>query len=100
MQAGFQAYKALGYQQAAAGTFDTAKTLATAGITIPPGAALVYIKCEAQAVRMRDDGTAPTTTVGYPLAVGTDFVYTAAQLPQLQIISQVIGAVLNFWFYG
>lgn len=100
MQAGFQAYRALGYQQAAAGVFDTAKALATAGITIPAGAALVYIKCEAQAIRMRDDGTAPTAGVGYPLAVATEFVYTAAQLSQLQIIAQVAGAVLNFWFYG
>ena len=100
MQSGYQALKALGYAQAAAGTFDTAKTLATASISIPAGTALVYIKCEAQAIRMRDDGTAPTAGVGYPLAVATEFVYTAAQLSQLQIISQVAGAIVNFWFYG
>ena|SRR6185436_4524498 len=96
----FIAEKALGYQQAVAGTFDAAKTLAAAGITIPQGTALVYISCEAQAIRWRDDGSAPTAAIGMPLAVGVERAYTARNIASMQIISAVAGAIVNFTFYG
>jgi hypothetical protein len=100
MQQNFIAEKPLGYAQAAAGTFDTAKTLAVAGITVPDGTALILIVAEAQAIRWRDDGIAPTTTVGQPLAVSTELRYTARGSRALQIISQAAGAIVNFVFYG
>lgn len=90
----------LGYFQAAAGTFDTAKTLAAAGITIPAGTALVMIQTEAQAIRWRDDGTNPTAAVGYPLPVAAELRYTSRSPSALRIIAQTAGAILNFAFYG
>lgn len=100
MNPNFIAEKSLGYAQAPAGTFVTAKTLAVAGIAIPAGASLCVISCEAQAIRWRDDGTAPTTAVGMPLAVATELRYTARNLASMQIIEQVAGAIVNFNFYG
>jgi hypothetical protein len=53
---------------------------------------------EAQAIRYRDDGTAPTATVGQPVAVGASVTYTGA-LSKVQVISQTSGAKLNVLFY-
>lgn len=107
MQANYWADKALGYVQAAAGTFDTAKTIAGAGLTfpgqtaagVPLGTQMLIIQPEVQAIRMRDDGTAPTAAVGYPVATGTEFKYSGA-LAALQIIGQVAGEVVNIWAFG
>lgn len=96
--------KILGYAQAAAGGIDTAtavSTLSFAGVVgIPAGTARLVIKCEVQAVRFRDDGTDPTATVGYPLAVGVEYVYTGRSFTALKFISQTAGAVLNVLAYG
>ena len=56
------------------------------------------ITAEAQAVRYRDDGTDPTTTVGMPLAVGTALTYTGT-LTAIKFIEQTSGAKLNVLFY-
>jgi hypothetical protein len=84
---------ALGYQQLT--SID-----ASSALTIPAGTAYCTMQCEAQAIRWRDDGTAPTTTVGMPLAVGVQYVYDAGQLTVLRVISQVAGAKLNVCYYG
>lgn len=81
----------LGYQQL------TSLSAATV-LTVPTGATRVVITCEAQAVRYRDDGTAPTATVGMPLAVGTALVYDAT-VSALQIIEQTSGAKCNMLYY-
>lgn len=93
MQMSFQAEKALGYQQI------TSLSAATA-LTVPTGTILAIITPEAQAVRWRDDGTNPTATVGYPLAVGAELRYTAAQLAALKFIEQTASAKLNITYYG
>lgn len=100
MNSNFRADIALGYAQAAAGTFDTAKTLAAAGVVVPSGTSFILIIAEAQAVRWRDDAAAPTAAVGQPLAVGVELQYTGNAASRLQFISQTAGAVLNFTFYG
>jgi hypothetical protein len=56
------------------------------------------IRTEAQAVRYRDDGIAPTTTVGMPLAVGVSLQYTGP-LANVQFIQQTSGALLNILYY-
>jgi hypothetical protein len=104
MQSGYNADKALGYAQFAAGGVDTSTLVSTAQFAgaaagIPNGTAKLLITVAAQAIRWRDDGTAPTTAVGYPLAVGTELVFTG-NFSQLRLISQVAGAVVNMVAYG
>lgn len=64
----------------------------------PPNARIARIVCEAQAVRWRDDGAAPTAAVGMPLAVGTELTCDAG-LGAIQFIQQTAGAVLNVSYY-
>jgi len=84
----------LGYQQA---TVNTAT-----GLTLPSNTTPAYalITIEAQAVRWRDDGTAPTAAVGMPLAVGATLKYDANNINSLQFIGQVAGAIINVTYYG
>lgn len=57
------------------------------------------IQAEAQAVRWRDDGTAPTTTVGMVLAAGTSMVYDG-NLSAIRFIESAASARLNVAFYS
>lgn len=84
-------YAALGYQQI------TSLSAATA-LTVPTGATTAVIVAEAQAVRYRDDGTAPTASVGQPVAVGVSVTYTGP-LSKVQFIEQTSGAKLNVLYY-
>src|ERR1700744_2914460 len=59
----------------------------------------VLVKAESQAVRYRDDGTAPTSSVGMPLAVGEPGLLYQGTISALQFISQVNGAKLDILFY-
>ncbi|QGH72949.1 MAG: hypothetical protein [Siphoviridae sp. ctdEk19] len=93
MDSSFRAEQALGYQQI------TSLSSATA-LTVPAGATMARIQPETQAVRWRDDGSNPSATVGQPLAVGAELVYTGAQLSVLKFIEQVSGAKLNVTYYG
>lgn len=94
--AGVWGLKALGYQQVAAGGADTAIALPS----LPAGASVAIIKSSAQAIRLRDDGTAPTAGVGYPIAVGTEYYYCGASIGAVRIIAQVAGAGLDILYYG
>lgn len=85
--------KALGYQQI------TSLSAAT-GLTIPAGASLAICTPETQAVRWRDDGTNPTATVGYPLPVGAELRFDAAQMGAVKFIEQTASAKLNVCYYG
>jgi len=93
MQMGFRAERSLGYVQIT--DLSTAQPL-----TIPPGCTLVLVTPEVAAVRWRDDGTAPTATVGYPLAVGGELQYSATRMEALRFIQQTAGAIINVAFYG
>lgn len=93
MQTNFKSERALGYQQI------TSLSAAT-GLTVPDGTSFCMVTPEAQAVRWRDDGTAPTATVGYPLAVGSELRYTAGQLSTLKFIEQTTSAKINISYYA
>ena len=89
----------LGYaQHTSLGTAILLSATPAAGVALPAGARLAVISCTAQAVRWRDDGTAPTATVGMPLAVGVQFTYSG-DLSAIKFIEQASGAVLNVSFY-
>jgi hypothetical protein len=89
-----QVYTALGYQQVAAGGLAAATPLPS----IPAGVRMVQVCVEAQAVRWRDDGVAPTAAIGMPLASGTCMIYGGSP-NALQFIQQVAGAVLDVSYY-
>lgn len=84
-------YTPLGYQQITSLVSD-------ASLTVPTGATVAFITPEVQAVRYRDDGTGPTATVGMPLAVGSQLVYSG-NLAAIQFIAQTAGAILNISYY-
>jgi hypothetical protein len=100
MQASFQAEIPLGHFQPAA--VDAATTLASivGAQLVARGITLVLVTPQTQAIRWRDDGTAPTATVGYPLAVGAELRYTGQGISALQFISQTAGAIINVAVYG
>jgi hypothetical protein len=81
----------LGYQQL------TGMSSATK-LTVPAGAAYAAICVETQAVRWRDDGTAPTASVGQPIPAGACMWYTAP-LSNFQMIQQTSGAVADVSYY-
>lgn len=81
----------LGYQQI------TGMSGAT-NLTVPAAARLAEIVVEAQGVRYRDDGVAPTATVGIPVASGVSFQYSG-NLSAIQFIQQTSGAILNVSYY-
>lgn len=96
MEANFLAEKPLGYRQILAAQVDPGVQLAG----VPDGTSLILIIAEAQAIRWRDDGTAPTATVGQPLAAGIELRYTGRSPSNLRFISQTAGAIINLTFYG
>ena len=87
------AMKQLGYQQI------TSLSSATA-LTVPAGTALAIVIPQTQAVRWRDDGTNPSSTVGYPLAVGQELYYDSASIGALKFIEQTASAAINVCYYG
>lgn len=84
----------LGYQQLTAIQLETAQNL-----TVPAGAVLALLVAETEAVRWRDDGTAPTASIGMLLSAGLlPFVYTA-NLAAITFIAASAGAILNVSYY-
>lgn len=82
----------LGYQQLSSLSSST-------GLTVPSGATLAVIVPEIYAVRWRDDGTAPTGSVGMPLGVGTTLSYDG-DLNRIRFIEQAAGAKLSVSYYA
>jgi len=91
----------LGYQQIS--SLNTVKSLTVPSKDPVSGAAirptLAIIIAETQGVRWRDDGTAPTATVGMPLAVGVPLAYDGP-LANIQFIEQTASAILNVSYYN
>ena len=83
-----------GYQQLTSITSST-------GLTVPSGATYCVVVVEANGVRYRDDGTAPTASVGMPLAVGQSVsFYGTTELAAVKFIQQASGAILNVSYYA
>lgn len=84
-----------GYQQITSLTSSTA-------LTVPAGAKFALIQAETAAVRYRDDGTAPTSTVGMWLAPTSATAYIAlwytGKLEKLRFISAT--GILNVSYYA
>jgi len=82
----------LGYQQ-------ITSLSASTGLTVPTGATMALITPETQAIRWRDDGTAPTASVGMPIAVGAYFTYDG-DLNRIRFIEQTASAKINVSYYA
>ena len=83
--------KPLGYQQVTALTTSTA-------LTVPELAGRAVLQAEAQNVRWRDDGVAPTASVGMIIAAGTDIEYNG-DLSLIRFIEVAVSAKLNVVYY-
>jgi hypothetical protein len=90
----------LGYQQITDVSGSTALTVPTRdanGSLQKP--VLAIIIAQTQAVRWRDDGVAPSATVGMPLAVGVSFIYDG-DLTKIRFFEQAASAALNVSYYA
>ena len=81
----------LGYQQIT--SLSSAQTL-----TVPGGATFCVVSVEIAGVRWRDDGTAPTASIGMPISPGGGLSYSGS-LAAIQFIQQGAGAVINVGYY-
>jgi hypothetical protein len=83
----------LGYQQ-------LTSLSSAAGLTVPAGATYAVIQCETQNVRWRDDGTAPTSSVGMKLTVAPDLLIYDGALSSIKFIEEAASAKLNVSYYA
>jgi hypothetical protein len=76
-------------------------SLGTQGLltAVPATATVVLLQAEGDNVRWRDDGTAPTTSVGMRLLVGADVLYNG-DIRSIRVIGEGGGAKLNVTYYG
>jgi hypothetical protein len=82
----------LGYQQITSLSASTA-------LTVPSGSTMAVIVAESQAVRWRDDGTAPTATVGMPMGTYVPLIYDG-DLNRIRFIEQTASAKINVSYYA
>jgi hypothetical protein len=90
----------LGYQQITSLSSAASLTVPQTdlnGLACKPSLAL--ITAETQAVRWRDDGVAPTASVGMPLASGATLQYDG-DLTKIQFIEQTASAKINITYYA
>ena len=90
----------IGYQQITSLSASSALTVPTVdanGLACKP--TLAIITPETAGVRWRDDGVAPTATVGMPLAAGVTLQYDG-DLSKVRFIQQTAGAILNISYYA
>lgn len=81
----------LGYQQITPGAVSTA-------LTLPNGARVAVIQAAVAVLRWRDDGVAPTATVGMRIAAGGELVYDG-ELSKIRVIEEAAGAIANISYY-
>ena len=60
---------------------------------------IAIITPESKGVRWRDDGVAPTASIGMPLAAGVTLQYDG-DLTQIRFIEQAASAILNVTYYS
>ncbi len=89
----------LGYCQLTAPGAASKLSACNSGAGIPAGANVVVIRTEGQAIRYRDDGTAPTAAIGQPILVADPpFVYEGT-LAAFQLIQEAGSATVDITFY-
>ena len=66
-------------------------------LSIPTGAKFAYLLTENGGIRWRDDGVAPTSSVGFPLPGGTQML--VADLSAFQLCPMASSCTVNISFY-
>jgi len=87
------------YQQIVAPTVSTGLTVPTRdnlGMASTPTVAVIAV--ESQGIRWRDDGVAPTSTVGMPVAPGAVLIYDG-DLTRFRFIQTAGSATVNVSYY-
>ena len=92
MRISFDTLIPLGYQQLT--NLNTAQKL-----TVPAGANCCLLSVKTQDVRWRDDGTAPTSTVGMILSAGGELDYSG-DLTMIQFILASGSPILDVTYYA
>jgi hypothetical protein len=88
----------LGYCQITLGA-DAVGFAAACTNGLPASANVAVISVETAAVRWRDDGTAPTASIGMPIAAGAvPFIYTGTP-SAIEFIAQSGSPVIDVSFY-
>lgn len=87
----------LGYCQLTSVASSTLVSSCSGGI--PALSAWAVICVDTAAIRWRDDGVAPSTTVGMPIAAGQCFNYSGT-FATLRVIAQSGSPVVNISFYS
>lgn len=80
------------------GYFQFTVAVATHLPSIPVSAREAFVICTGQPVNWRDDGVAPTASIGMPLAVSQGFPYTG-NLAAIQFIQTTATASCNVTYY-
>jgi hypothetical protein len=81
-----------GYQQL--GTLSAAE-----GLTVPSGASNALIIVSGEAVRWRADGTAPTASLGMPVAAGDTIVIGGPLMSTIEFIQVSASASLDVTYF-
>jgi hypothetical protein len=90
----------MGYQQIAGLAASTALTVPTKDVGgIQKTARIALLQAESQAIRWRDDGTAPTASVGMILNVGDAPYPYDGDLTAIRLIQVAATANLNVSYY-
>lgn len=68
------------------------------GSGVPAGARYALLAVEGASARWRDDGQAPSASVGFPLYAGEHLQY-AGDLYALRLVEMAAGCVLHVMYY-
>jgi hypothetical protein len=101
--AGPYRFHPLGYCQIT--SLSSAVALVTASCStgsVATQATIAEVCVSVASIRYRDDGTAPTTTLGVPVGAGVCFPYSISEggMSALQMIQQTAGAIVDILFYN
>jgi hypothetical protein len=89
----------LGYQQITSLSSAASLTVPATDVNgLNQRPTIAMITPETQAVRWRDDGVAPTASVGFPLSPGDVLVYDG-DLKKIRFIEQAASSTLNVVYY-
>lgn len=69
-------------------------------LTVPDNARWALMRASAQTVRIRDDGTDPNTTVGFPLLTTDNYLTYTGNLRALRCIAATAGGILEVLYYS
>lgn len=69
-------------------------------LALPAGTTKMVLSVENSAIRWRQDGVAPTSTVGHMLDAGSTLVHDWGGLSNFQAIQVAAGATVNVSYYG